>query len=207
MDRVIAILMGIGALFVIIGVAVLVFAIAKLFKKKKDLKSLPSKFLFFILVAAIGSSLFYLGLFFQTFSRYTAEEKIGWIYAESDSTTMRIIYYDEKKDSTHSFVINGDEWMIEGKFLRWNLMLRFLGKGAMYKISRISGRWDEGMHECSYYDFENNPKLWRYILKNYKKIPFVDTAYGIGAFQYATGDTFDIYINDTGFIIRRRNKQ
>jgi len=115
MDKMVSVLMGIGALFVIIGASVFIFGLVKLFKKRKGLKSLPSKFLFFILVAAIGSSLFYLGLFFQTFSRYTAEEKIGWIYAESDSTTMRIIYYDEKKDSTHSFVINGDEWMIEGK--------------------------------------------------------------------------------------------
>ena len=204
MDKMIGFLMFIGILLIIIGVSSLIYSIAKLFKKKKDLKSLPSVFVFFIIMSAIGASFFYMGLFFHTFARYTAEDNIGWVYAEADSTLISIIYYDANSDSTHKFKILGDQWMIEGKFLRWNLMLRFLGKGAYYKVSRFSGRWDIGGGKPSFYEIEGNPGVWKYLLKYSKEIPFVDTAYGIGAFQYATGDTFDIFINDTGFIIRKR---
>lgn len=42
------------------------------------------------------------------------------------------------------------------------------------------------------------------MLKNFKKIPFVDAAYGTAAFQYPSTDPYDIYINDTGFIIKKK---
>lgn len=204
MDKMVTILLGIGALLVLIAAAVLVLAIGRIVRKRKGWKDLPSKFLFFLLFAAMGSSLFYLGLFFHTFSRYTAEERVGWLYAKSYGEVIHISYHDIKQDSTYEFSVKGDQWMIEGKFLRWNLMLRFLGKGALYKVVRISGRWDEGVKEATFFSLENDPGIWKYILKNYKTIPFVDTAYGIGAFQYPAEDTFDIFINDTGFILRRR---
>ena len=204
MDKMIGTLIIIGIILIVISIWVLVYTIYKLFKKKKSIKTLPSTLVFFLLFASIGSSFFYLGLFLQTFSRFTAENHIGWVYAKADSSLINVTYYDEESDSLHKFKLLGDQWMIEGKFLRWNLMLRFLGKGAYYKVSRFSGRWDIGGGKPSFYEIEGNPGVWKYLLKYSKEIPFVDTAYGIGAFQYATGDTFDIFINDTGFIIRKR---
>jgi len=42
------------------------------------------------------------------------------------------------------------------------------------------------------------------FLKNADKIPFVDAAYGIAAFAYPDNTiTYTVYINDTGFIIRK----
>lgn len=203
MDRMILILISAGIVLTISGLAILIYTIARMFRKKKSIRALPSALITFIIFAALGSAFFYMGMFLQTFSRYTAEEHIGWVYAESDNNQINMQYYDMKADSIHAFTIFGDQWMIEGKFLRWNLMLRFLGKGAFYKVVRFSGRWDE-KGPPSFYDMEGNQGVWKYILKHYKSIPFVDTAYGIGAFQYASGDTFDVYINDTGFILRKR---
>lgn len=204
MDRLIVTLISAGIVIAIAGITILIYSIIRMFKRKKKLRTLPSVLITFLLLAAIGSSFFYLGLFLQTFSRYTAEDHIAWVYAEADDNNeISVQYYDMKNDSLHEFTIFGDEWMIEGKFLRWNLMLRFLGKGAYYKVVRISGRWED-RGPPSFYQLEENPGIWKYILKHYKDIPFVDTAYGIGAFQYATGDTFDVYINDTGFILRKR---
>ncbi|MBC7195315.1 MAG: hypothetical protein H5U37_06640, partial [Caldisericia bacterium] len=56
-----------------------------------------------------------------------------------------------------------------------------------------------------YYEINPKSEFWEFILKNYEKLPFIDTAYGIGAFQYPQGN-FEIYINDTGFILRKVKK-
>lgn len=204
MDKFIATLIIVATFLSLTAVITLVVYISRLFKKKSKLKNFFPVFIFFIVTAAIGSSFFYMALFLQTFSRYTAEEKVGWVYAKSDSNLIWMTYYDAREDSLYSFKLLGDQWMIEGKFMRWNLFLRFLGKGAYYKISRFSGRWETPGGKSSFYEIEKDPGAWSHILKYYRQIPFVETAYGIGAFQYADNDTFDIYINDTGFILRRR---
>ncbi len=203
MDKMIMILISVAIVLGILGIIILVYSIIGLFKKRIKIWKIPPYFITFIIFMALGAALFFLGMFLQTFSRYTAEEKVGWVYAEQSNSEISMKYYEIKSDSLHQFVIYGDQWMIEGKFIRWNLILRFLGKGAFYKVVRFSGRWDDG-GPYSIYDFEGNKGMWKYILKYYKDIPLIDAAYGIGAFQYATGDTFYVYINDTGFILRRQ---
>ena len=195
----------IAAIFLgICGISVLIFIIRGLIKKKIRVWKVPTYLLTFLVFMAIGTALFATGLFLQTFARYTAEEHVGWVYADKDARSrINMEYYDSKSDSLHQFELYGDQWMIEAKFIRWDLYLRFLGKGAFYKIVRFSGRWEkEGPY--SFYNLDSSPGMWEYVMKYYETIPFIETAYGIGAFQYAMGDTFDVYINDTGFILRRR---
>lgn len=197
------ILMSVALILGILGISVLIYAIRGLFKKRIKIWKFPSYLISFLIFAALGAALFFMGLFLQTFARYIDEEKIGWVYAQQYEDKINIDFYNIKEDSLHSFTIYGDQWMIEGKIIRWNLLLRFLGKSSLYKIVRFSGRWDRG-GDYSFYDLENDPGMWRYVLKHYKDIPIIDAAYGIGAFQYAMDDTFDVYINDTGFILRMR---
>ncbi len=197
------ILISVAIVLGILGIVILVYSIVGLFKKRIKIWKIPPYLLTFLFFMLLGFALFFLGMFLQTFSRYIDEEKIGWVYAEQNNDEISMKYYEIRSDSLHEFVIYGDQCMIEGKFIRWNLILRFLGKGAFYKVVRFSGRWDEG-GPSSIYDFEGNKGMWKYILRYYKDVPLIDAAYGIGAFQYATGDTFDVYINDTGFILRRK---
>lgn len=203
MDRMILILISISGFLFLMGIIVLVYAVRGIYRKKIRIWKIPPYLASFLIFAALGAALIFLALFLQTFSRYIDEEHLGWVYAQKHDNSMYVSFYDLKADSLHQFTIKGDQWMIEGKILRWNLLLRFLGKSSMYKIVRFSGRWErEG--EYSFYDMEGNAGLWEYIMKHYRDIPMIDAAYGIGAFQYAMEDTFDVYINDTGFILRMR---
>ena len=112
-------------------------------------------------------------------------------------------FVDEKKNAVHGFELTGDQWMIEGYFLRWGLPLRWLGARAHYRVTRFSSRWIKpNGKKPSLYPIYPEGKIWQFLLKHGKNIPGIEAAYGIAAFQYPQPDTIQIFINDTGFILR-----
>ena len=125
--------------------------------------------------------------------------------AEEVNDGTRVTFYQESANRLHFFTLVGDQWMIEGYFLRWSTALRWLGAEAYYRITRFSGRYEQAEDRImSIYQMHPEEKIWGFLLRNAEKIPGVDTAYGIGAFQYPSPDTFYVFINDTGFILRKR---
>lgn len=205
MDKFAVIIGIIGLLLLVISLVILICAIVNIIKRKMKLKKFLSSFIIFLITFAFATSFIYLSLFLQTFSRYTHEEKIGWVSADTVDRGIKVTFFNEKTNRLYWFDLAGDQWMVEGYFLRWSLALRWMGAGSYYRVTRFSGRWEnpEGK-TTSVYQIHPEEKLWKFLLKHGEKIPFVDAAYGIGAFQYPRQDTFYLYINDTGFILRTR---
>lgn len=203
MDKFAFIIGIIGLLLLIISLVIIISAIVDMIKGKKKIKKFISSFIIFLIIFAFATSFIYLSLFLQTFSRYTYEERIGWVYAEKMDKTIKTTFFDEKTNRLHWFNLSGDQWMVDGYFLRWSLILRWLGASSYYRVTRFTGRWEKPEGKItSVYQIYPEEKLWRFLLKYGEKIPFVDAAYGIGVFQYPNQDTFYLYINDTGFILR-----
>lgn len=194
-----------GTILLIVSLVIIITAIINLIKKRTTLKKLISSFIIFLVTFGFATSFIYLSLFLQTFSRYTSEHQLGWVYAEANAETMNVTFYNAVSEKHYWFEIPGEQWMVEGYFLRWSLALRWLGAGAYYRVTRFTGRWsDPERNIASVYQIQPETKLWKFLLKHGNKIPFIDAAYGIAAFQYPNEDTIDIFINDTGFILRLR---
>lgn len=205
MDKFTLIIGLVGTILLVVSIVVIIAAIINLVKKKTSFKKFISSFIVFLILFAFATSFIYLSLFLQTFSRYTNEHQLGWVYAERDSGTTEVTFYNAVKNQHRWFNISGEQWMIEGYFLRWGLALRWLGAGSHYRVTRFTGRWSDPEKQiASVYQIQPETKLWRFLLKHGNKMPFIDAAYGIAAFQYPNKDTVDIYINDTGFILRIR---
>lgn len=204
MDRFVFVTGIVGLILFVIALVILIHSIIKTVKRKRRITKFIYSILFSIVIFAFASSFIYLSLFLQTFSRYIHEEKIGWVYAETLNDSTKVTFFEQRENRMHFFNLVGDQWMIEGYFLRWNTALRWLGAGAYYRITRFSGRWEQGEDRItSIYQLHPEERLWKFLLKHAEKIPGVDTAYGIAAFQYPSMDTFYVYINDTGFILRK----
>jgi hypothetical protein len=204
MDRFVLVIGTIGFLLLAIALVLLIHSIVRTIQRKRKITKFIYSLLLFFVILGFASAFIYLSLFLQTFSRYTHEEQIGWVYAEPVDDSTRVTFYDKKANRLHFFMLTGDQWMVEGYFLRWNTALRWLGADAYYRITRFSGRWEsEEIMAHTIYQIHPEENLWRFLLKHAEKIPGVDTAYGIGAFQYPCPDTFYVYINDTGFILRK----
>jgi len=205
MDKFALIIGIVGVILLIISIIIIISVIVRVIKKKGRLKGLLFSLTGFLIIFAFATSFIYLSLFLQTFSRYIHEEKIGWVYTEKMGDMIKVYFCNEKEKEAHSFELYGDQWMVEGYILRWKLYLRWLGANSYYRVTRFRGRWEILGGEISPTEYEIHPHedFWKFLLKNAEHIPLVDAAYGIGAFQYPARDTFYLYINDTGFILRK----
>lgn len=204
MDRFVLVTALIGLALLAVSLVILIHALVKLIKGKKSITKFIYSFFISAVFFAFASAFVFFSLFLQTFSRYTHEEKIGWLYAETINDSTVITFFEQRQNRMHFFKLAGDQWMIDGYFLRWSTTLRWLGAGAYYRISRFSGRHEAAEDTIiTVYQVHPEQGIWKFLLENAEKIPGVDTAYGIAAFQYPSQDTFYIYINDTGFILRK----
>ncbi|HBE73036.1 MAG TPA: hypothetical protein DDW31_02930 [candidate division Zixibacteria bacterium] len=196
----------IGLAFGLLGLALLVFAVVRTWKKKMRLNSLVQSVFLFLLFSAVGAACVFLSLFVQTFHRLTYEERLGTVAAVGEQGVMDVRFEDAASKQRHVFELKGDQWMVEGYILRWKPFLRFLGAGLYYKVTRFSGRWeDPAKPQASHYQLAQEPGYWKFMMKHAgKKLPLVDAVYGIGAFQYPSERPYDLLINDTGFIIKPR---
>ena len=194
----------IGAFFILICLGIIISIILRFVKKRMRMKRFITSIIFLIICGLFSLSCIYLSLFIQTFSRYTHEEKIGTIVAQESEKEIQIYYIDEINKTEHSFTIDGDQWMVEGCILRWSVLLRWLGADSYYKVTRFRGRWEiaEGKPTKEYI-IQPQGQFWRFLLKRGQSFPFIDAAYGIGAYQYPSKETYVLYINDTGFILRK----
>ncbi len=204
MDIFILVIGLIGLLLLTVALITLINIIVNIIKGRARIKKIIYSLLLFVIFSALAASFIYFSLFLRTFVRYTHEEKIGWVYATPVNDGVNVTFYDKKENRMHFFSVTGEQWMIEGHFLRWSTVLRWLGANPYYRITRFSGRSERDEPNIqSTYRIHPEEELWQFLLKHAEKIPGVDTAYGIGAFQYAGSDTFYLYINDTGFILRK----
>lgn len=205
MDRFVFVSGFIGLVLFMAALVILIHSIIKTVKRQRRITKFVYSILVSLVIFAFATAFIYLSLFLQTFSRYTHEEKIGWVHAEAVDDSTKITFFQENTNRMHFFTLTGDQWMIDGYFLRWSTALRWLGADAYYRITRFSSRWEQGENRItSIYQLHPEERLWKFLLRNAEKIPGVDTAYGIAAFQYPSTDTFYVYINDTGFILRKR---
>jgi hypothetical protein len=190
-----------GLILLALAVIVLVSALIDVFKKRASTKGLITSLVIFLVTCGFGLAFASIALFVYTFSRFTHEERIGYVVAEAHEDTIAVTFCDETKDMTHSFKLTGEQWMVEGYIMRWSTSLRWLGAESYFLVTRFSGR--DVAASSSVYQIAPETGWWRFLLKNCEKIPFVDAAYGIGAFQYPSADRYYLYINDTGFIIKK----
>lgn len=202
MDKFVTIIGIIGLVLLVVALIIIIYAFINLVKRRTRFGKFLSSIILFLILFGFGLAFTSLALFLHTFSRYTQEDRVGWIYAERIGDNIIMSFVNEKSNDNHFFELSGDQWMVEGYFMRWSLSLRWLGAGSYYRITRFSSRSLTEEDSKSIYQIASENALWKFLLTQGEKIPFVDTAYGIAVFQYPSQDTFYLYINDTGFILK-----
>lgn len=196
----------IGLAFGLLGLALLVFAVVRTWKKKMRLNGLVFSVFLFLLFSATGAACVFLSMFVQTFHRLTYEKPVGVVTAAGAEGVIDMRFEDAATGKRHVFELRGDQWMAEGYILRWKPFLRFLGAESHYRLTRFSGRWESpDSTRITNYQVAEEPGYWKFMMRHAKrKFLLVDAVYGICAFQYPAGKPYDLYINDTGFIIKPR---
>jgi len=127
----------------------------------------------------------------------------------SDQTFLEIQLFPNTPISVKkTFPFKADEWVIEGRIIKWKNLINRLGMRNYYRFERIRGRFFDIEHEKKaslfvYNLYDKLDKFWLFIFKHQKYIPFVDAAYGNSAFVIFQPDRkFEVYITNTGFMIK-----
>ena len=166
-----------------------------------------------VLLLAIALSLLWATLALQTYLGLTGEIKVAHIRATTIANvahemSVELILYDDHSHQTtdNTYLVHGDEWMVQGDILKLSSWLNVIGLHSGYKLTRLEGRYDDIKLEntaprtaIELNGGDDNFFKTAYTQKSWFS-PFVDAAYGNAVFQ-ATG-TFDIFASQDALIAR-----
>ena len=112
--------------------------------------------------------------------------------------------------STRQVQLSGDEWRVEAIVLKWKQPALLAGLPPLYRLDRLSGRYDDPAQEMSaprtVVSFGRNDAFDLFNLgKQYPQwLPEVDTVYGSGAFlPLVDQGHYSISLMRTGALVAR----
>ncbi len=167
------------------------------------------------LIAALGAGSALLGFNFVTYQRLTAERPAATISFTQDSNqkfTASLATPDT--DDPRSLSINGDEWRLDARFIKWHPMANIGGLDSHYRLDRLTGRFsdtDQEINEArSVYGLSENPglDLWKLAQdKRFARLKALDAYFGNSVYApMVDGAEFEVYATQNGLIIRPGNE-
>jgi hypothetical protein len=102
-----------------------------------------------ILMIAIAVSLLWLTFLVQSYLGLTGEIKVAQVRATKlanvpHELSVELILYDDngKVASDNTYLVLGDEWMVQGDIVKFPTWANILGLHSGYKLTRFEGRYD-----------------------------------------------------------------
>ena len=112
--------------------------------------------------------------------------------------------------STRAVPVAGDAWRVEALVLKWKLPALLSGVPPLYRLDRLSGRYDDAADEANaprtVIDFRQDPAFDLVTLarKHPDWLPMVDTVYGSGAYlPLVDGGHYTVSLMRTGALVAR----
>jgi hypothetical protein len=112
-----------------------------------------------------------------------------------------------------SFTLDGDDWQIDARVLKWHGIAELLGFNSAYRLERIGGRYsaieDEKRLPRSVYSLNPTERvdLWTLAHDHRSWVPWVDALYGSATYlPMADGALYQIDVSQSGLIARPLNQ-
>jgi len=110
------------------------------------------------------------------------------------------------------FEINGDEWQLDAKVLKWHGYANLMGFNAHYKLHRLAGRYasaeQSNSKPATTHDLNADPGLdvWQFVRRYPQLLPLVDAYYGSAVFLPMSDQSqFKVSMTQNGLIARPIN--
>ena len=197
----------------IIGLILITQAIAKMRNKHWIRTMISGSFACLFIALAALSLLVSTNLY--TYHRLTSERAIAEInlHQVGEQKYRVSVFFPEQKEN-RDFELNGDEWQIDARILKWKYPVIWLGLDSHYQLDRISGRYRNIQQEKtaprSVYSLRRSLKLdiWPLIREYQEYLPWIDALYGSATYlPMYDGARFIVSISQTGLIARPINEQ
>ena len=153
---------------------------------------------------------------FYNYDRLTHERPVAELQfnqVDTQEYELKIIFNNNSE--TKHYLINGDEWQIDARIIKWHGWAQLLGMDTLYRLERLSGRYtdieDEMRKERTIYGLiksADEMDYWK-IIRDYKKwLPWIDAYYGSSTYlPMADNAEYLLSITQTGLIARPINEE
>lgn len=117
------------------------------------------------------------------------------------------------KGLVQRYELQGDQWQLDARIIRWTGLLKGLGGKPGYRLDRISGRYqsveDERNQPRTVYslgDSEYGLDLWALARQTQGRLPWLDAQYGSATFvPMADGALYEVALSPNGLVAKPLN--
>jgi len=162
---------------------------------------------------ALAGLLFVVSLNLRTYARLTYEAPVAeLVFEKRGPRSYQLTMVRIPAGDLQIFMLEGDEWQLDARVLKWKGWATLLGLDAQYRLERLSGRYrdieDERTAKRTVYPLTENPglDLWNLATDHPDRLPFVDAVYGSATYlPMADGARYRVTLSQTGLLARPMN--
>lgn len=163
--------------------------------------------LVFLLAAVLTCGL---GISLRGYRLLTAEEPIASLSARQTGPQQFALRVDFPDGGHRSAVLNGDEWQLDARVIKWTPRAIELGAEPLYRVDRLSGRYRDAAQAAAtaptVVDLggESILDLWQLKRQFPQWLPWIDAEYGSAAYlPMIDGANYRVTLSATGGLIAR----
>jgi hypothetical protein len=166
--------------------------------------------LVFLAAAALAGAL---ALNLYTYHRLAHETAVAEVRIQAVSPQSFRLHLHLTGDAPQSFDVQGDEWQLDARILKWRGIATWLGFDTVYRLERVSGRYRDLAQERgsprTVYKLSDDPGLdvWAFSRLYAGRLPLVDAVYGSSAYLPLADEAhYSVTVSATGLVARPANE-
>lgn len=164
----------------------------------------------FVIAIAAGAALVAMNLY--TYARLTHEQEAARVSIRQLGERHYVVSVQTRKGAARHFQLQGDEWQIDARVLKWGALGNLLGFDSVYRFERLSGRYADITQERgaarTVHSLAEDPglDLWSLLRKHHQYVPLADALYGSAVYvPMAEGAEYTVTVSTSGLVVRPGN--
>jgi hypothetical protein len=148
-----------------------------------------------------------------TYARLTHEQEAARVSTRQLAERQYAVSVQTRERPARHFRVQGDEWQIDARVLKWRALGNLLGFDTVYRLERLSGRYGDVRSEQSekrtVYELTQDPGIdfWSLARRYHHYLPLADAYYGSGAYvPMAEGAEYAVTVSQSGLVVRPANE-
>ncbi|HTI15632.1 MAG TPA: hypothetical protein VL461_13875 [Dictyobacter sp.] len=171
-----------------------------------------------LIVLIFALSLVYLTFAVQAYIGLNSDIKVAQVQAmsvsnENHTMFVNITMYNVNGQATShgTYSVLGDRWMLQGDIMKFPTWMNFFGIHSGYKVTALEGQYanpqDESNDKHTVIVLNGGDgDFFKTVYKQAWSSPFVDAAYGNAVIVPADGQTYNVYVSQTGLYAKLASK-
>ncbi len=151
------------------------------------------------------------GLNLYSYHRFTEERAVASLALEAVGEQRYTATLTPVGQPPRQLELEGDEWQLDVRMIKWSDWLTFLGEAPLYRLDRLSGRYvsieDARSRGLTVHPLVDDVGIdvWAFARRSGDWLPGVDAAYGSSVFlPMGDGAVYDVFMAHSGLLARKR---